>query len=421
MKQNIWILNHYAGSMLKARGGRHYWFADHLRRAGYRPVVFCCNVSHDPGTETFFDNEALWSEHPAEEIDVPFVFVRSSLYQGNGKDRILNMLGFYRNVLKAAKQYAARHGAPDVIYASSVHPLTLAAGLKLAKRFGVRCISEVRDLWPETLVVYSERLRKSHVLKNLLYGGEKWIYKKSDALIFTQMGGPDYLRSRRWDREQGGPIDMKRVHYINNGVDLEAFDRNLREYSLHDDDLEEEGSFKIIYTGSIRRVNALGQIVDAAKEIRDPRIRLLVFGSGDDLEALKNRVEREGLKNIRFKGRVDKYCIPYILSRADVNLVHWQTTPLLKYGESGNKIFEYFAAGKPVFYTVRPTHSLVEAYDCGCTAEGCSPEELARGMEQMASLPKQELDRMAKNARNAAHDFDFANLTAKLIEVIESV
>ena len=32
-------MNHYAGSMLKSCGGRHYWFADHLRRAGYRPVA----------------------------------------------------------------------------------------------------------------------------------------------------------------------------------------------------------------------------------------------------------------------------------------------------------------------------------------------------------------------------------------------
>ena len=39
----------------------------------------------------------------------------------------------------------------------------------------------------------------------------------------------------------------------------------------------------------------------------------------------------------------------------------------------------------------------------------------------MAALPGQELDRMAKNARRAAQDYDFKNLTAKLIDVIESV
>ena len=64
---------------------------------GLSACRFLCNVSHDPGTETFYENEALWSEHRAEEIGVPFGFVRSNTYIGNGKDRFRNMWGFYRN------------------------------------------------------------------------------------------------------------------------------------------------------------------------------------------------------------------------------------------------------------------------------------------------------------------------------------
>ncbi len=54
----------------------------------------------------------------------------------------------------------------------------------------------------------------------MLYKGEKWIYKKADALIFTVEGGPKYLRDKEWDKESGGSIDLKRVFYINNGIDL---------------------------------------------------------------------------------------------------------------------------------------------------------------------------------------------------------
>ena len=83
---------------------------------------------------------------------------------------------------KAAKEYAAEHGRPDVIFASSVHPLTLVAGLQLAKHFGVKCVCEVRDLWPESIVVYSNRFTKDNPLIKLLYRGEKWIYKKAESL-----------------------------------------------------------------------------------------------------------------------------------------------------------------------------------------------------------------------------------------------
>lgn len=114
---------------------------------GYAPVIFCANSKHGK-PECFLETDALWEERIAEEIDTPFVFVRARTYTGNGKQRVLNMIDFYRNVKKAAKEYAAQHGKPDVIFASSVHPLTLVAGIQLAKQFGVKCVCEVRDLWP---------------------------------------------------------------------------------------------------------------------------------------------------------------------------------------------------------------------------------------------------------------------------------
>ena len=139
MKTNIWILNHYASDMYFDRGGRHYNFAKYLRRAGYAPVIFSANSKHGKA-ERFLETDALWEERIAEEIDTPFIFVRARTYTGNGKQRVLNMIDFYRNVKKAAKEYAAQHGKPDVIYASSVHPLALVAGIQLAKQFGVKCV-----------------------------------------------------------------------------------------------------------------------------------------------------------------------------------------------------------------------------------------------------------------------------------------
>ena len=137
MKKNVLILNHYATGMFFSKGGRHYWFAKYLKKEGYDPVIFCCNAKHGE-LENYFDTDQLWIEIIAEEIDVPFVAVKSSLYKGNGKARVMNMVRFYRNVQIAAKEYAKTHEKPDIIYASSVHPLTLVAGIKLAKFFGIK-------------------------------------------------------------------------------------------------------------------------------------------------------------------------------------------------------------------------------------------------------------------------------------------
>ena len=147
-----------------------------------------------------------------------------------------------------------------MIYASSVHPLTLVAGLQMAKHFGVPCVCEVRDLWPESIVAYSTRFTRDHPLIRLLYRGEKWIYQRADALIFTMEGGYDYITERGWERA----IPRSKVHCINNGVDLEQFREHRARFRVEDVDLQDPALFKVVYIGSIRRVNQLGALLDAA-------------------------------------------------------------------------------------------------------------------------------------------------------------
>jgi glycosyltransferase involved in cell wall biosynthesis len=93
--------------------------------------------------------------------------------------------------------------------------------------------------------------------------------------------------------------------------------------------------------------------------------------------------------------------------------------PLLRVGESYNKAFEYFAAGKPVFYTIRPNYSIVEKYHCGRLTDGFSAEDIAEGIQAMAKMRDDEVKEMETNARKAAEAYDFRNLTRRLIEIIE--
>ena len=413
-------MNHYASHMLFDKGGRHYNFAKYLDRAGYNTVVFCANIMNNRTEERCIETEDLWAVKEADDIHTPFVYVRARKYTGNGKQRVLNMMDFYFNVKKTAIEYAAKNGKPDIIVASSVHPLTMVAGIQLAKKWGIKCVCEVRDLWPEAIVAYSKKITKESFLAKIMYAGEKWIYEKAAAVIYTQEGGPDYVCENGWDKEHGGPIDNDKLFHINNGVDLEAFDANMIEFLYADEDLDDPEVFKVVYCGAVRRINNLGIIVDAARLITNPKVRFVIFGDGDELEPLKERVETEGITNVVFKGRVNKQYIPSIDSKADLNLVHWEMNPLLRVGESYNKAFEYYAAGKPVFYTVRPGYSIVEKFNCGKLTDGFTPADIARGIEQMAAMSETEKAEMAKNARKVAEIYDFKNLTKKLIEIIET-
>ncbi len=413
-------MNHYAIGHLADKGGRHYWLAQQLRRDGYRPMVFGCNERHD-GDGAYFSDKRPWHVE-YDRIRVPYITINSTPYTGNGISRVRNMAMFAWNLIRAAQEVARKRGKPDVIYASSVHPLTVLAGELLAKEFGMPCIGEVRDLWPETLVAYGS-LTEGSLAARLLYAGEKFMYARADAMIFTMEGAPDYIREHGWTTEQGGPIDLKRVYHMNNGVDLRQFDRNAVRYVLPDPELDDPELFCVVYTGAIKRANNLGKVLEMAEYLRDlPDLRILIWGEGNETEDLIRKTRERGLdRMIRFKGCVEKKYVPAIVKRSDVNLMHWEQSSVNRYGYDYNKLFDYLAAGRVVYSTIRSGHSLLVRLNCGIETGGGAPEDFAKGIRDIYNMSPEERSGWGERARQAAHEYDFKVLTRKLERIIEAL
>lgn len=418
MKENIWILNHYATNMFRDHGGRHYWFAKYLLNKNYKPTIFCASTLHN--SDEFIDTKnKRYISYITDKI--PFVFINTPSYKGNGIKRILNMATFYMSLFSVTKEYADLNGKPDIILASSVHPLTLVAGIKIAKKMGIPCICEVRDLWPEGFIAYG-LLKQNSILARILYYGEKWIYKKADKLIFTMEGGKDYIVEKGWDKGSGGPIDLNKVYHINNGVDLSVFDYNREQYQIKDPDLNNEKQFKIVYSGSIRKVNQVGLLLDIAKyfkEIGIEDIKFLIWGDGDEKKRLEQRVKEEKLTNVYFKGKVDKKYIPYITSKSQLNIALGENIPIYRFGGSLNKMFDYFAAGRPILFTFKLGFSIINSNGAGDELADSSVMNIAEAILYFKNLSSDAYERYCENARQVAQEYDFGKLTNKLIEIIE--
>lgn len=413
-------MNHYAIDHFYQKGGRHYWLAENLKRDGYEPVVFGCNEMHN-SIGSYYDDSKLWHEEYSDG-GVKFIPIKSSQYTGNGLSRVKNMWKFAKNLRKVCKQYAKKYGKPDIIYASSVHPLTVLAGEKIARHFKVPCIGEVRDLWPETLVAYGS-LKRNSLLAKLFYKGEKYMYKKADAMIFTMEGAPDYIREHKWDKEQGGPIDLKNVYHICNGVDVEQFDRNAKDYVLPDEDLDNPNIFCAVYTGAIKRANNVGLLLEAATYLKDIKnLKILIWGEGNEVESLKAKTKELGLEEIVvFKGFVEKKYVPSVVTRSNMTLMHWERTSVNNYGYDYNKLFDYLAAGKPVFSTIQSGHSLLANKNCGIETFGLTPEDFAEGIRRIYNMSDEERKMWGDRARKASFDYDFKVLTKRLEEIVESL
>ena len=41
-------------------------------------------------------------------------------------------------------------------------------------------------------------------------------------------GAVNYVRENGWDSDQGGTIDLNKLHYINNGIDLSESNVNIQ-------------------------------------------------------------------------------------------------------------------------------------------------------------------------------------------------
>ena len=410
--KTIWIINHYATTEYRWKSGRPYSFSKYLKKYGYKVVVFCASTLHSNG-EQFIELGNNEYKTVVADSGVPFVFIKTCSYKGNGRKRVLNILNFYKRVKKVSKQYEKEFGKPDLIIGSSAHILNCVAAIKIARKFRCKTITEVRDLWPESFVAYG-LLKSSSPITRVLRLIEKWCYIKSNHIIFTMENAYLYIQEQNWDKK----IPYSKIDYINNGVDLDTFIYNKTHYRISDEDLENKNIFKVIYTGSIRKVNNIGLLLDAAKLINEPNIKILIFGFGNEVEKLKKRIENEKINNVVIKDGVEKEYIPFITSNADLNIMHNIDTKIMKYGLSLNKMFDYAAAERPILTDFGRHSNPLLKYNGAISTKDNSKESIAEGILHLYNLSEEKRIEICNGAKKCAVDYDYKCLTKKLMAVV---
>ena len=107
-----------------------------------------------------------------------------------------------------------------------------------------------------------------------------------------------------------------------------------------------------------------------------------------------------------------------VLSRGDLNIFTFRDIPALKYGVSPNKLFMYFASGRPVLSMIKPGYDLVEENKAGISVEN-NPQIVADTIMSFKEMASNEYDDCCKNARKTAEEYDYKILVDVLIHHIE--
>lgn len=410
MKKNIWIFNHFAEPPEYETRVRNNKMAHFLQLQGYNVTIFSASTIHNTKINLIKNGEKYIKK---EYDDLKFVHINCPNYEGNGLKRKINMVVFPWKLYKYTKNFNEK---PDVI----INDLTVMAfdfPFKIARRYKCPIITEIRDLWPESIIAYG-LLKKKSLLAKLLYRVEKNAYIKSDSIVFSMEGGKDYIVEKGWNKN----VELEKIFQINNGVDLEEFEYNKAHYKIDDTDLENNCIFKVIYVGSIRKANNIEMLINAAKILQNNQknnIKILIYGDGNEREMLMQQCKNEGIENIIFKGQIDKKFIPYVLSKGNLNLMHGASPEISKYGLSLNKSFDYLASGRPILSDIDTKYDYIIKNNAGIKVS-CDPNSICQGVLYFYNLDEKSYENYCKNARQTALCYDYKKLTDRLIYIIEN-
>jgi len=198
-------------------------------------------------------------------------------------------------------------------------------------------------------------------------------------------------------------IREEKVAYIPNAVDLSTppgalpagLEAILRD--LH-------GKFVVAYTGALGVPNDLESALEGMACLQDgdgtlPQdVALLLIGGGVHLDALKKRAKDLKVANVFFHDPIEKTAVRTVLARSDAGLMQAAASDHFKYGFSANKLFDYFAAGKPVLISsVYPT--IVEEAGAGVRFDPGDPAAWANAVANLTRMPPAERGAMGERGR----------------------
>jgi glycosyltransferase involved in cell wall biosynthesis len=149
------------------------------------------------------------------------------------------------------------------------------------------------------------------------------------------------VQLRKWG------IDMRKVHVVPNGVDIEQFSR--RPKAVTRKNLELAGNSKyVLYVGRLAPVKGVEFLIQVIPEVMNKRkqVRFILVGDGDSLHFLQKLAIKLGVKeHVHFVGRQPQGKVAEYMAAADILVL-----PSLGEGRP-NTVLEAMASGLPVIAT----------------------------------------------------------------------
>jgi lipopolysaccharide/colanic/teichoic acid biosynthesis glycosyltransferase len=309
-------------------------------------------------------------------IDVARVPLYPS-HDRSGFRRALNYLSF---AVSAAILGPVLRRRPDVIYAYHPPGTVGLPALLLSWWFSVPLVYDVQDLWPDTIAATG--MLANRVALAVMDRVCRFVYRHADRVVVLSPG------FRRALIERG--VLPSSIDVIYNWAPDQIAG------APDGGDRRRGGEFRVVFAGVMGMAQALGTVLDAARECAAlaPKARFVLVGGGVDRERLERRAAEMQLTNVEFVPLQPLSAMPAILKHADALLVHLKNDPLFSI-TIPCKTQAYLAAGRPIIMAVSgDAAELVMRAGAGVPAKPEDPHSIAQAVRRLADLPVAERERM---------------------------
>ena len=376
------LLIHQAFAALGEAGGtRHHEFARHIQSRGHQVTVIAGQLSYLSGAAVDPRQGATRSTD-----DLGVEIIRCASYGGwhtSFFHRVFNFVSFMWTSFWAA----LRVKRVDLVWGTTPPIFQALTTSWVARLKRVPFVLEVRDLWPyfavevgvlsnPLLIWMSERL-------------ERHLYHRADILIVNSPGFEDHVRGR----------GATRVFVVPNGADPELISADASPAGLRQHLGLGEDTFVVIYAGAHGMSNDLEMVLETARRVRArERVAFVLIGAGKEKPGLQSRAAELDLNQVFFHPPVPKNEIAGYLVEANAGLAVLKDIPGYRMTYP-NKVFDYMAAGLPVFCMIDGViREVVETAQAGVFIQPGNPAALADAVMKWAAEP-QKLARMGLDGR----------------------
>lgn len=394
-KMNIWYLS--AHDQPRGQSSRTYDFSRELIKRGHQVTMFTNSYCHWTHTERLAPHEK-WR---IEKIDgIRVVWLRTIHYSGNGLRRGLNMLS---NAWRAIEVTGILSDRPDVVIGPSVPLGTGWAAAEIARMKNASFVFEVRDVWPIALVDDGGLSRHSPVYYVFRFI-EKYLYRKAHRISATMPFVFDHVAA-------SGSSPAK-VTWIPNGVNFERFS-GFEAYNGG-----EKRPLTAMYVGGFGVAHDVISIVRAANILQQKgnnQYRFVIVGDGVKKAECQQEASINALSNIEFRGSVPKSEVPRIQMESDVLIACVLDSAAYRFGLNLNKIFDYFASGRPVIFAGNAPNDPIGESGAGFSVPPENPEMMAGALEKLLDMSPAERIEMGKRGRRyIENEFDMRKLADQM-------